>query len=99
MKITRKTESYNDRRYGKPWIAKIVLEGNELKFKFGAWCGDPGKEGILILDEIEPGEFYARGQKDFRQPRNSTPTYRRLAVDTSGVPVTKPEVYKALTGL
>jgi len=99
MKITQNTGSYNDRRYGKPWIAKISLEGNNLKFHFGTWCGDPGDEGILILDGIEPGEFYAKGQKDFRQPRNSTPVCYRATAEGKGESVSKPEVFKALAGV
>ena len=96
MKIARDTSIYNDRRYGKPWIAKITLEGNELKFHFGTWCGDPGSEGVLILDEMEAGDFYASGQKDFRKPRNSTPYYYELSADGKGIEKTKAEVYKAL---
>jgi len=96
MKITRDTDSYNERRHGKPWIAKITLVGNDLKFHFGAWLGDKGEEGILILDEIEVGEFYAIGRKDFRQPRNSKPNYYQLGGDGQGIETTKPNIYKAL---
>jgi len=96
MKITRDTDSYNDRRYSKPWIAKIELEGNELKFRFGAWIGDRGSEGVLILDNMEIGDYYARGQKDFRKPRNSAPDYYRLEADGEGSTKTKSEIYKEL---
>ena len=96
MKITRDTSSYNDRRYGKPWIAKIQLEGNDLKFHFGSWVGDPGSEGVLILDDMSPGDFYAKGQKDFRKPRNSAPDYYELGEDEEGTPTTKAAIYKAL---
>jgi hypothetical protein len=98
MKITRDTSCYNERRYGKPWIAKIYLEGNELKFQFGTWVGDPGDEGVLILENIEPGDFFARGQKDFRKPANSKPDYYRfISENDPGSSVTKPEIYKTLS--
>lgn len=97
MKLTRDTSSYNDRRYSKPWIAKLSLSGNELKFNFGTWCGDAGSEGVLILDNVEIGDYIARGQKDFRQPRNSAPDYYKV-IDAVGntESATKPEAYKAL---
>lgn len=96
MKITRDTSSYNNRRYGKPWIAKIQLKGNDLKFRFGSWIGDPGSEGVLILDDMEPGDFFARGQKDFRKPRNSAPNYYELDADGKGIETIKAAIYKAL---
>jgi len=99
MNLTRETESYNSRRRGKPWIAKITLDGNQLKFNFGSWCGDDGDEGILILNNVEVGEFFARGQKDFRQPKNSAPHYYELNADGRGIAVTKPDIYKKLAGI
>jgi hypothetical protein len=96
MKITKDTSSYNKRRYGKPWIAKIKLEGNDLKFHFGSWVGDPGSEGVLILDDMEPGDFYARGQKDFRNSRYSAPDYYEMDVNGIGTLKTKAEIYKSL---
>jgi hypothetical protein len=96
MKIMRDTGSYNERRYGKPWIAKIGLDGNELKFNFGTWIGSPGCEGVLVLESIEPGEYYARGQKDFRKPRNSAPDFYVLTFDGEGAIKSKVEVYKEL---
>ena len=96
MKITIDTNSYNVRRYGKPWIAKITLVGNDLKFRFGTWIGDHGSEGVLILEDMEPGDFFAQGGKDFRKPRNSAPDYYELNVEGVGTKTTKANVYKAL---
>ena len=95
MEISIDTNSYNDRRYGKPWIAKITLEGNDLKFNWGHWVGDPGNEGVLIID-LEPGDFYAKGQKDFRKPKNSAPDYFQLLENGESEMATKPEIFKAL---
>jgi hypothetical protein len=89
MRITRATHSYNERRYGKPWIAKIVITTANPKgdFIWGTWIGDArkGGEGELILDNIEPGDIYARGQKDNRKPRNSSPDYYVLGEDSEGI--------------
>jgi hypothetical protein len=96
MEISIDTKSYNDRRYGKPWIAKITLEGgNELKFNWGHWVGDPGDAGMLIID-LEPGDFYATGQKDFRKPKKSAPDYFELSESGESETTTKPEIFKSL---
>lgn len=97
MKITRNTGSYNSRRYGRPWIAKIDLQGNNLVFNFGSWVGDPGDEGVLVLDGISAGDFYARGQKDFRKPQNSAPDYYQVDDEGRETGATKAEIYHALS--
>lgn len=96
MKIERETSSYNARRFGKPWIAKITWDGTKTGFEFGHWIGDPGEAGILVLDGIEPGDVYARGQRDFRKPRNSAPSYYVLGADgkMAGQEMTKAEAYR-----
>ena len=59
-------DTYNDRRYGSPWAADVVLDGIKLGFMFirGAYAGD-WRGGDLTF-EIEPGCVYAYGQKDNR---------------------------------
>ena len=75
MKIQIATESYNNRRYGKPWIARVNFTTNPKgDFEWGDWVGDPGSSGLSIL-ECEEGDVIARGQKDNRQPRNSAPRF------------------------
>lgn len=75
----RATDPYNERRYGRPWIAKIVgLEGRKLQYEFGTWFGEDGCAGTLRIN-CRPGEFFARGQKDFRHPGDSIrETYKML---------------------
>lgn len=89
MRITRETGSYNERRYGRPWIAKVTITSAKPggEFLWGQWIGDSsnGGEGELILDNIEVGDIYARGQKDFRKPRNSAPDYYVLGADEKGI--------------
>jgi len=78
MEITKETDSYNERRYGKPWIA-VVDYSNSRKgeFSFGDWQGRPGMAGELYIT-CEPGDIIAVGQKDFRKPRNSAPKYHQV---------------------
>lgn len=82
MKIQRNTSSYNQRRYGKPWIARVDFSDPKGTFDWGEWVGDHrnGTDGILIVD-AKPGDIIATGQKDFRQPRNSAPEWYQVGAD------------------
>lgn len=84
MNITRETSTYNERRYGKPWIAKVDFTDPKGTFTFGDWSGDArnGGAGILSLN-ANPGEIVAIGLKDNRQPRNSSPDFYLVAPDGS----------------
>lgn len=77
MIINRETASYNERRYGKPWIAKVDFSGGAKgNFVFGDWAGDHrnGGAGVLEIDAM-PGDIIAVGQKDNRNPKNSAPHF------------------------
>ena len=81
MKILRNTSPYNERRYGKPWIARVDFSADvNGKFNWGGWLGQPGENGELSLD-AQPGDIVATGQKDFRQPRNSAPKWYIVGAD------------------
>lgn len=74
--ITISTSSYNDRRYGKPWIAKVDFSTDAKgNFLWGTWLGQPGEAGELTLTDLQLGDVIAQGQKDFRKPRNSAPEW------------------------
>lgn len=78
MQISIDTSVYNERRYGKPWIAKIVFtSASKCDFAWGDWVGDHynGGEGTLVLADLKPGDIIAKGQKDNRKPRNSAPDF------------------------
>jgi hypothetical protein len=64
-------DSYNSRRYSKPWGARI--EFNETKpkynFSFGQYLGDD--TGGRIIISCNPGDIVAHGQKDNRKPKDS----------------------------
>jgi hypothetical protein len=79
-KITVKTSSYNQRRYGKPWIATVDFSQTPKgEYKWGDWVGDhnSGSDGLLVI-EADEGDIIARGQKDFRQPKNNVPAYYQV---------------------
>ncbi len=79
-KIEIKTVSYNQRRYSKPWIATVDFSQNPKgEYRWGDWVGDHsnGSAGLLVINADE-GDIIAQGQKDFRQPRNSAPTYYQV---------------------
>lgn len=63
----RETDSYNERRYGAPWVAKVTFpNGPKAVYEFsGESTGKWGKAGILSI-ECKPGEIIAWGQKDLR---------------------------------
>ena len=69
MNIEIKTNIYNEKRYGKPWIAKVDFTNNKNgNFEFGEWIGQAGYEGLLILENVNVGDIFAKGKKDNRKP-------------------------------
>lgn len=95
MQITRDTEIYNEKRYGKPWIAKIDFSINKQgDFLWGNWIGEPGFKGLLVLDNVNIGDVIARGQKDNRNPTYSSPRYYIVEENGKLKRVQKVEAYK-----
>jgi len=98
MKIEIETQLYNERRYGKPYIATMDFSSAQGIPTWGQWVGSPGEPGLLILD-AEPGAIVMRGQKDNRKPRNSAPDFYRLENDGSLTALeSKAAAYRAWTG-
>lgn len=96
-RITIKTEAYNQRRFSKPWIAVVDFSSSPKgDFKWGSWVGthNSGSEGLLVIETNE-GDIVAHGQKDFRQPRNSTPTYCQVRDGQLVELASKAEAYQA----
>jgi hypothetical protein len=94
MKITQETSVYNDRRYGRPWIAKVdFTESAKGEFTFGDWCGQNGSEGILMID-AHPGDIIAIGQKDTRKPGYGSHDYHYVSESGSLGSVSKAEAFK-----
>lgn len=75
MKITINTAAYNDRRYGRPWIARVDFATTPAgQFLWGSWIGQAGEAGELVV-ECSPGDVIAWGKRDTRNPKYSAPTY------------------------
>ena len=96
MKIELTTCSYNERRYGKPYIATVDFSAGVVGTpSWGQWCGQAGESGLLILD-AEPGAIVMRGQRDNRNMKHSAPHYYQLSASGELVRMdTKAEAYKA----
>lgn len=64
IEITHEMPSYNDRRYQRPWIARVVAWpiGQRPVLEFGTCAGD--RRTLLIA--AAPGEALYYGQKDLR---------------------------------
>jgi len=80
MEKSIETDSYNQRRMGRPWIAKVNFANPKGEFTFGDWTGDQynGGAGVLSIT-ADSGDIIAQGQKDNRQPRNSAPKFFTVA--------------------
>lgn len=81
INYTEKTVSYNDRRYGKPWMA-FVHNSLTKDFTFIEWDGRPGCAGEFNF-EAEPGTLLAYGQKDIRKGRGGVDGYQICMPDGS----------------
>ena len=81
MNYTFITESYNERRYGRPWMA-IITDLLTKNFTFLEWDGRPGHAGEFNF-EAEPGTLLAFGQKDVRKGRGGVDGYRICLPDGS----------------
>lgn len=93
MRLEIETSSYNNRRYGKPWIARVEFATGKGEFSWGEWVGRPGESGKLLLG-VEPGDVIATGQKDHRNSRNGAAEYYIVQPDgTLGSEVTKAAAY------
>lgn len=80
----RETSSYNERRYGRPWIAAVRLTGTKLEYDFaaGTVTASFGSAGMLSIPCV-PGDVIAYGQKDNRRPDKSDHTILRMRDDGS----------------
>jgi len=94
MLIKLETSPYNDRRHGRPWIAKVTgwVDGKPQQ-SFGCWVGKNGEAGVLTID-AQPGDIVRHGQKDNRRPQDSLDDWH--VVDASGVlqPTTRVEAFE-----
>jgi len=96
MNVEIETKSYNEKRYGKPYIGIINFSNSsEGEISWGKFIGTEGYEGLLSI-EAESGDVLIRGQKDNRGS-NSSPRYYRLNSDGELIDIgyNKLDAYKA----
>jgi hypothetical protein len=95
MTITVQFSRYNDRRYSRPWIAKVTAwpVGGRATLAWGTYLGDDGGGEAEIA--ANPGDVIRYGQKDVRKPSGSTAQW--AIVNTTGEPIdcTEAEAAKA----
>lgn len=84
MQLQIETFSYNSRRYGKPWLALVTFPTPQAVYTFGDWVGEPGRQGLLLLD-VNAGDIFAWGQKDMRKPANSAPSFFIVPDTVTGI--------------
>ena len=65
--ILLKTASYNEKRWGKPWLAVVTAdEKGKAQYSFdGEYIGEAGYDGQLLM-RAETGQIIAHGQRDGR---------------------------------
>jgi hypothetical protein len=76
--VTYESHGYNDRRYSKPWIAKVTAwpVGGYPVLAFGS-CVD----GEIAELDAEVGDLVKYGQKDLRKPRGTTNEFAIVEAD------------------
>lgn len=81
LEVVEKTGNYNDKRYGKPWLA--IVDPNTLKdFDFQPWVGDwRGGEHRFKAPMLT---VLAQGQKDHRKGRGGTDYYGIVVPNDNG---------------
>ncbi len=76
MRVTHVFEAYNKRRYGKPWIHKIVEWPIGKKPSIVEWGTYLGTEaGGIVEIEAESGDVVRLGQKDHHGPDSTAGYY------------------------
>lgn len=75
MRITQRFSGYNSRRYGRPWISKIISwpVGGKSEVSWGSYLGDD--DGGEVEIEASPGDIVRMGQKDNRGNNTSADWY------------------------
>lgn len=99
MKVIKSYESFNERRYGNPWVAKVNSEGKiNFSVRIGGYTGGYGKgeAGQLYVTNPEENAIYAFGQKDYRG-RNSEYEYAQYK-NGEFIPIKKTDLVDALSG-
>ena len=92
MRVIIETDSYNEKRYSKPYIALIDPSTGEVD-RWGVWIGEAGEAGFLEID-VPVNSVIMLGQKDYRNPKKGKPDYGIVQEDGTVNYYTKAEAIK-----
>jgi len=92
MRVIIETDSYNEKRYSKPYIALIDPSTGEVD-RWGAWIGKAGEAGFLEID-VPVNSVIMLGQKDYRNAKKGKPDYGIVQEDGTVNYYTKAEAIK-----
>ena len=96
-RVTVDFPSYNEKRYGSPWIARVTLwpVGSRPDLVFGNYLGDHRNGGAGEAEVLaKPGDIVRWGQKDNRG--NNTEAYWGVVNDDATITrLTEAEARKA----
>lgn len=97
MTVTIKYGAYNQRRYSRPWIAKVTgwTVGKSPVLEFGYYNGDD--LGGFCEIEADAGDIVKSGQKDYRALNKSTNDFFLVNDDGDVSQVTPAEARQAWT--
>ena len=98
MLVIKEYYSFNQRRYGDPWVAIVKPDGQmDFTVRVGGYTGarGAGEAGALYIAEPVEGRVYAYGQKDYRG-NNGGYEYIKI-LDGEVIPVAKTELIAALS--
>jgi hypothetical protein len=82
MRIVVTYESYNPRRYSRPWIGRVTnwRIGVDPEMEWGGFTGD-GRTGGIVEVEANPGDIIRHGQKEWRNVKASLRYWRVVEDD------------------
>lgn len=59
-------ESYNHRRYSRPWVALLVDAKPDFSIEVGRYTAKSGDAGELVIVDPQVGQVFTYGQKDYK---------------------------------
>lgn len=74
--VSKAFGSYNGRRYGRPWMARIKSFTGRPELEFQKYVYNGSDNGGEVAFEAEVGEVVRIGQKDFRGNNTMNDFYR-----------------------
>src|SRR5215472_3373107 len=95
----RETASYNSRREGKPWCARVTAidSRGKLVYEWAEWTGRIGEAGLLRCP-CKPGDIIAWGQRDLRRGDRSDHKILRMQENGTMIEITAAQAAKILRG-